>query len=121
MAEFFEFDPTTGIKTETSFDDMTQQLTIHRSADVEQSLRWAQIHRNELGPDKEGISEGWHHYAHLPPIVQVMMRSKGLKLDGSDNLKDLFREINEHYPHLKMTTGSEGAKSAPKYFLPKAE
>ena len=118
MAEFFEFDPVFGIKTETSFDEMTQELTIHRSADVEPFLKHAQVHRNEKGRDERGIAEGWHHYACLPPIVQVMLRAKGYKLDGRDNLKDLFREINEHYPHLKMTTGSEGAKAAPLYFMP---
>ena len=118
MAEFFEFDPDTGIKTETSFDEMTQQLTIHRTADVEPYLKHAQLHRNEKGRDAEGIAEGWHHYATLPPVVQVMLRAKGFNLDGGDNLKDLLREINEHWAHLKMTTGNEGTKAAPVYFLP---
>ena len=118
MAEFFEFDPETGIKTETSFDEMTGELTIYRSADVEPYLKEAQLHRNEKGKDKQGIDEGWHHYATLPPVVQVMLRAKGFNLDGRDNLKDLLREINEHWSALKMTTGKEGASAAPIYFLP---
>lgn len=119
MADFFEIDPVTGIKTETSYDEMTGELSIHRTADVEQVLDFAKWARNEAGVNREGIAEGWWLYAKIPPIVQVMMRAKGLNLDGSDNLKDLFREINEHYPHLKTTTGNEGEKAAPVYFMPK--
>jgi hypothetical protein len=60
MAEFFEFDPLTGIKTETAWNGHDGTLTIIRSADSEPYLQNALEHRNEVGPDKQGIQEGWH-------------------------------------------------------------
>jgi len=118
MAEFFEYDPITGIKTETSFDEMTQQFSIHRTADVEPVLDFAKWCRNEAGLNKEGIAEGWWLYAKIPPIVIVQMKAKGIDISNEDHFKLMVRELNEHYPHLKCTTGNEGAKSAPVYFMP---
>ena len=119
MAEFFEYDPQSGIRTDTAYDEMTGNLNIIRYADVEPNLQHALTHRNEVGPDKKGIAEGWHHYAHIPPIVQLQMLEKGINIVREEHQKYMFREINENYPHLKMTTGTEGKTAAPLYFLPK--
>lgn len=119
LAEFFELDPLTGIKTETAWDDQEGTLTIIRTGDCEPYLQNALEHRNEVGPDKQGIQEGWHHYAQLPPIVQLQMMDKGIDITRQEHQPYMFREINEHYPHTKMTTGTEGKTSAPVYFMPK--
>lgn len=119
MAEFFEYDPITGIRTETSFDDVTGEMTLIRSADVDQVVNFTRACANEAGLNKEGIAEGWWLYAKIPPIVILQMRAKGINVFDEGDQKLMFRELNEHYPHLKCTTGSEGAKSAPVYFMPK--
>jgi hypothetical protein len=121
MSELFEFDPLTGIKTETSYDELTGELSIIRSSDVEQVVNWTTAARNEAGLNREGIAEGWWLYAKIPPIELVKMRQKGINVFDAGDAKLMFREINEHYPHLKCTTGKEGKSAAPVYFLPKSD
>lgn len=118
MAEFFEYDPITGIRTETAYDEMTGEMQIIRSGDVEQVVDFTRACANEAGLNREGIAEGWWLYAKIPPIVILQMRAKGINVFNEGDQKLMFRELNEHYPHLKCTTGNEGAKSAPKYFMP---
>lgn len=119
MADFFEIDPVTGIKTETAYDDMTGQLSIIRTADVEQVVDFTRNAAKEAGLNKEGIAEGWWLYAKIPPIIILQMRAKGINVFDEGDQKLMFRELNEHYSYLKCTTGNEGAKAAPKYFLPR--
>ena len=118
MAEFFEYDPLTGIKTETEFNELTNEITLIRTADVEPLYNIAQKVRNEVGKDAHGKKEGWHHYATIPPIEQVKMFQRGYKLDGLDT-KSLLTYINQRIPECKMTTGNEGPKSLPIYSIPK--
>jgi hypothetical protein len=120
VAEFFEMDPITGIKTETSFNEMTQEMTVIRTADVEPVLNFANEVRKEAGLNREGIEAGWWLYAKIPPIVIAQMHAKGIDISNEDHFKAMVREINEHYPHLKCTTGKEGKSAAPVYFMPKA-
>jgi hypothetical protein len=49
MAEFFEIDPVTGIKTDTDFNAETGDMTLIRTADVEPVLNWTTSVRNEAG------------------------------------------------------------------------
>lgn len=119
MAEFFEWNPITGIKTETEYNSETGELTLIRTADVESVVNFANKVRNEGGLNKEGIAEGWWAYASIPPIVQLQMLAKGIDISKEDHHARMFQEINEHYPHLKLTTGREGKASSTKYFMPK--
>lgn len=118
MAEFFEYDPLTGIKTETSYDEMTGELTLHRTSDVEQVLDWTTAVRNEAGLNREGIAEGWWLYAKIPPIEIVKMRQAGINVFDQNDAKRMFEYINEHLPALKCTTGKEGKSATTKYFGP---
>lgn len=111
MAEFFEFDPITGIKTELAWSESEQQMTVIRSADVEPVLNFTKAVANEVGLNREGIAEGWWIYAKLPPIVILQMRAKGIDVFDRNDQQRMFEEINTHYPHLKMTTGKEFGKA----------
>jgi len=116
MPEFFEYDPLSGIRTDTVWSEADQEMTVIRTADVEPLLEVANAARNELGVNKGDIRQGWWLYASIPPIVQIQMRAKGINISDPDHQKRMIQEINEHYPHLKMTTGHEmGAKE--KIFL----
>ena len=111
MADFFEIDPITGIKTETSWNDMTGEMTLIRSADVEPLLDYAKTHSNEVGMNREGMKLGWWAYATIPPIVQLQLLAKGINIYNEDDHEKMLSEINTHYPYLKLTTGKMGGKS----------
>ena len=111
MSEFMELDPITGIRTETDWDEATQQMSLIRTADVEPVLDDAKRQANEKGKDLAGIKQGWMRYATLPPIVILQMRAKGINVFDQNDQKRMFAEINTHYPHLKCVTGNEGGKT----------
>lgn len=110
MAEFFEYDPLTGIKTETSFDEATQQMTLHRSADVEGALDHAKRLSNDRGKDTTAIKNGWMQYAVLPPAIILELKAKGINIFDQNDQARMFAEINQNYPHLRTVTGNEGGK-----------
>ena len=116
MAEFFEYDPLTGIRTETSFNHATGEMTLTRTADVEPVLDWAKAVSNEVGMNREDIKKGWWLYAKLPPIVILQMKAKGINVFDQNDQGRMFAEINANYPHLKTTTGVEQGKTHRLYF-----
>ena len=111
MADFFEYDPITGIRTDTVWDEMKQEMTLVRTADVEPVIDRAKATANEVGVNKQDIQKGWWHYAMIPPIVILQMRAKGINVFDKNDEKRMFEEINTHYPHLKTTTGNHGGKT----------
>ncbi|MGH7745046.1 MAG: hypothetical protein ACREQ5_09640 [Candidatus Dormibacteria bacterium] len=112
MPEFFEMDPVTGIRTDTSYDesDGNMNLTVHRSADVEPLLDYTKAMSNAGDISKRGIQESWWLYAKLPPIVILQLRAKGIDVFNKNDEKRMFEEINTEFPHLKCTTGQHGGK-----------
>lgn len=110
MSELFEIDPLTGIRTDLSWSEHEQKMTVIRTADVEPVLDWTKEKANTLGLNRHDIKEGWWLYAKLPPIVILQMRAKGINVFDKNDQKRMFAEINTHYPHLKATTGNEGKK-----------
>ena len=119
MAEFFEYDPITGIRTDTSYDEMTGEMTLHRSGDSQAVLDFTRSMAADVGLNREGMKTGYWLYAKLPPINILQMRAKGINVFDSNDQKKMFAEINEHYPHLKTTTGYEGARSSKQIYIPK--
>lgn len=110
MSEFFEMDAVTGIRTDLSWSESEQAMTLIRTADVEPVLDFTKGCANEAGLNREGIRAGWWLYALLPPIVILQMRAKGINVFDQNDQKRMFEEINAHYPHLKCTTGAEFGK-----------
>ena len=117
MAEFFEYDPLTGIRTDSSWDEATQQMTLTRTADVEPVLDFSKAVANEVGMNREDIKKGWWLYAKLPPIVILQLRAKGINVFDANDQKRMFEEINQNYPWLKTTTGKEGAGGSKQIYL----
>ena len=110
MSEFFEYDPTTGIRTETAWDDEKDELTLIRTADVEPVLDYTKTIANEVGVNKGDIRNGWWLYAKIPPIVILQLRAKGIDVFDQNDQKRMFEELNTNYPYLKCTTGMEFGK-----------
>ena len=116
MSEFLEYDPHTGIRTDTRWDENLQQMTLIRTADVEPILDHAKAMSAHETASADGIKQGWWQYASLPPIVILQMRAKGINVFDQNDQKRMFAEINQHYPHLKCTTGKEGPSSNKTFF-----
>lgn len=110
MSEFFEYDPVTGIRTDLSWSESEQKMTLIRTADVEPVLDFCKANAN-AGLNRKGIQESWWCYAKLPAIVILQMRAKGINVFDQNDQKRMFAEINSHYPHLKMTSGNEGGRT----------
>lgn len=110
MSDFTEIDPLNGIRSDFIWNETAQEYSIIRSADVEPLLDYANTARNELGVNREDIRKGWWLYASIPPIVQLQLRAKGINISDPDHQKRMIQEINENYPHLKMTTGHMAGK-----------
>jgi len=111
MSEFFEYDPLTGIRTDTVWDEMKQEMTLVRSANVQPVLDFTKEMAADSWVSKEGIRDGWWLYAKLPPIVILQMRAKGINVFDKNDEKRMFEELNTYYPHLKCTTGNHGGKA----------
>lgn len=111
MSEFFEMDELTGIRTDTAWDEQSQQMTLIRSADVEPVLDYAKEMAADSSVTQRGIKQGWWRYASLPPIVILQMRAKGINVFDQNDQKRMFAEINSNYKHLKNTTGNEGGRT----------
>lgn len=110
MSEFFEYDPLSGIRTDTEWDESAQEMKLIRTADVEPVLDFTKAVANEVGMNRADIARGWWLYAKLPPIVILQMRAKGIDVFDQNDQKRMFEEINTEYPALKATTGVEGGK-----------
>lgn len=110
MAEFFEVDPITGIRTDTAWDEATQQMTLIRSADVEPVLEFSKEMAADTTVSQRGIKQGWWCYAKLPPIVILQMRAKGINVFDQNDEARMFAEINSNYAHLKLTNGNHGGR-----------
>lgn len=100
MAEFFDFDPVTGITTYTEEGDKPGDIKVIRKADISAVVEHAKAQRNAGIRDK-GIKKGWWHYAYIPPIVMAEMYQKGI--DVTNDGKAVAKFINENYPALKTT------------------
>jgi len=111
MSEFFDYDPFTGITSYFDYDELTGKATINQVADVEPLLDYTKALARDGGTD-QGIKQSWWLYAKIPPIVQLQMRAKGIKLDDPSMTKRIIQEINENYPYLKCTQKNEEKKLA---------
>jgi len=110
MSEFFEFDPFSGIRTDTAWSEIEQKMTLIRTADVEPVLDYSKEMAADTSVSQRGIKQGWWCYAKLPPIVILQMRAKGINVFDQNDEARMFAEINSNYKHLKLTQGNHGAK-----------
>lgn len=118
MADFFDFDPITGVRHNFAYDEMTGQATIETVQDLEPLLKHTRALANDGGTDR-GIRESWWLYAKIPAVVQVALHRKGIDINDPGATKRIVQEINEHYSYLK-TTSKNDSGVAPKLFIPNA-
>ena len=101
MAEFFDYDPLTGMTYTTEYNENDDTTTVHSSQDLQAVVDYATRVRNNN--DNSGIKEEWWRYCIIPTHVELALRDKGIHIHNKNHQKAMFREINQNYPYLKLT------------------
>lgn len=100
MAEFFDYNPNNGMVYHTEDSD-GDDLILRSSQDVEPILN--HINEKRKRNDDKGIKRGFWHYCTIPTHVELELRQKGINIYNKHQTKELLKEINTNYPHLKVT------------------
>ena len=100
MSKFYDYNPTKGVWHEEGYDHVEDKVVIHTKQDVEPVLEYTKQLRNSGENDKVGA---FSRYAVIPTSVELALRKKGINIYNKHQTKELLREINQNYPHLKVT------------------
>jgi hypothetical protein len=102
VAEFFSYDPLTGVKKMWDYDQQTDEAKFRDEQDVSPLLAHTREARNTRFYD--GNRE-MRLYCQIPPVVQQEFMRKGIDIYSKDPtmIRRMFQEINSNYPWLKTT------------------
>ena len=103
MSKFLDFNPENGAWVETDYSAHEDKITVSRKQDLQGVLDYAKANRNSGINDKIGKDFFFSKYAIIPAVVQVDMMKKGIDINNPHQTKEVMKEINQNYPHLKMT------------------
>ena len=106
MADYFDYDPLTGVRTDFDYDHDTGKASLIHTQDIEPALERIKMSRDNNLRDN-GIKESWFHYAEIPLVYLLKMRKMGIQWDDP---KEINKAVNTYWPELKMTTKKEGGK-----------
>lgn len=100
MPKFLDYNSARGTWYEEDYDHASDKVIVHTKQDVQPVLDLAKEERNSGINDKVG---DFSRYAIIPAHVEVALRQKGINIYNKHQTKELLREINQNYPHLKTT------------------
>lgn len=104
MKRILSRNPYNGITEIFHHDPVTDVTTIETVQDVEAALNETKRRANDTDYTRAGMKKGWLHYAYLPDIVILQLKTKyNLNVFSKEDSKAVFRVINRDYPHLKTT------------------
>lgn len=103
MSKFLDYNPINGTWIETDYSAHEDKITVHRKQDISGLMKKLKVERNSGLNDKVGKDFHFSKYACIPPVVQVELLKKGINMHNPNQTKELIREINTNYPHLKYT------------------
>lgn len=94
-----------GLEKWFEYDPITKTKTIHyKQPDIEPVLEYTNALRKCSEYSREGIKKGWWHYAHIPNIVIIKLRTEyGLNIWNRNHEKRIWQVINSDFPYLKVT------------------
>jgi NOL1/NOP2/fmu family ribosome biogenesis protein len=101
-----DFDPTTGITTYFDFDHATNTTIVGSEQDVRLLLEQNKALQNDENYSKQGIKDGWWHYASYPAIIiEKWINEYGVNVFDKNHQKKVFELTNRpEYRYLKTTT-----------------
>jgi len=104
MKRILSHDKQTGLTEIFHHDEMTDTTVIETVQDVEHVMDHTKKLANDTQYTRDGMKEGWLHYAHIPDSIIVKLKMEhGLNVFDPAHAKAVFRKINELYPNFKVT------------------
>lgn len=103
MPILFDYDQDTGLKTFFDYDPIKDQAFLTYEQDVSHFLDRMNAIRSNPEISKQGMKEEWWYYCSIPEVVEIELMKKGLFLHNKDQTKEILKEINTNYPHLRAT------------------
>jgi hypothetical protein len=105
MADWFDYNPLTGITSEFTYDNDTGNLHVKRSQDLDPFLDYVTEVRNAGFADQKRKKHGGEYAMHalLPTLVIAELLQKGIDIADPNCTKRLTEEIERNYPHCKLT------------------
>lgn len=103
MPILFDYNEDTGLKTFFDYDPIKDQAFLTYEQDVSHFLDRMNALRNNPEISAKGIKEDWWYYASIPEVVEIELMKKGLYLHNKHQTKEILKEINSNYPHLRAT------------------
>lgn len=105
MKRLLDFDPLT---REAVWFEMNDDgiVTLHHEQDVSHIIEANKMMQNETEYTKQGIKDGWWHYARVPNnIVHKWLVEEGVNFFDKNDRKKVFQLLNSpEYRFLKTTT-----------------
>lgn len=98
MAQFLDYNPHKG--TALYYEQDGNTLTTHTMQDLQPALDYTKEMRNSGKNDKVG---DFNHYAIITPTMELELRNKGINPYRKEYTARLLKEIDENYPHMKVT------------------
>jgi hypothetical protein len=112
MSQFFSYNPNTGMRQDFHYDDDTGTAYITHSQDISLALEKTKDLANSGLADK-GIKNGMWHYATIPEVIQIKLRTMGIDVYSRDieMQNRMLKAIDEFFPHFKNTTKKHRVKA----------
>lgn len=100
-----DYDPLNGISQYHDYDEDTDTSQFILSGDAEPVLEMNKKLANEEDYTKQGIKDGWWHYAQIPTIFQYkLLIEKGINVWKKEDGPRLSKVLEDpDYKHLKTT------------------
>lgn len=101
------YDPLTGLYTYHSYDELTDQTIISYEADSSPVLEANQKEANDSESSKQGIKDGFWHYACIPVELQIQwLINEGIDVYRKEDWDRVWAKINDSdFKKVKTTYG----------------
>lgn len=104
MAEFFDYDPLTGVRKDWEYDEETGVATIRTTQELSGLIDLNTEIRNTGQADSTLKRDNYFcKYATIPPVIVLELKKKGIDVMGKTDTKKLMQVIDRDYPYLKTT------------------
>ena len=106
-----DYNPTTGETTWFDYDNHADSMTITHEQDVKPSLDYSHVRAADGDYSAKGIKGDLWHYARVPNIVIMEMKSKhGVDFFDKNHERKVFQLLNTEYKWCKTTTKTHNVR-----------